>query len=65
MSALQRHILRKHPELYFVIAAAILVAKVIGVPPTSFISWPIAILVVVLSCVFGVMGMKAKAQQQQ
>ena len=60
---LQRHVLREYPQLYFVIAAAILVGKVLGVPPTSFSSWPIVVLVVALSCAFGVFGIRSKAER--
>jgi hypothetical protein len=60
---LQRYVLREYPQLYFAIAAAIVVAKVLGVPPTGFISWPIVLVVVAASCVFGVLGIRAKAER--
>ncbi|MEN9354976.1 MAG: hypothetical protein RL318_2301 [Fibrobacterota bacterium] len=63
MSHLQRYVLRKYPQLYFVIAAVILVAKVLGIPPTGFIAWPLALLVVAITCVLGVMGMRTNAKQ--
>lgn len=63
MSKLQRYVLREYPQLYFVIAAAILVGKVLAVPPTGFLAWPIILAAVVASCVFGVLGIRAKAER--
>ncbi|MBK9578094.1 MAG: hypothetical protein IPK50_09435 [Fibrobacterota bacterium] len=63
MSYLERTILRKFPQLYFALAALILGAKILGVPPTGFMPLPLILVVVVLCCVFGVMGIRAlKAQ---
>ncbi|MBK8803333.1 MAG: hypothetical protein IPN71_14990 [Fibrobacteres bacterium] len=63
MSYLERTILRHHPELYFVIAAAILGGKIFSIPPTNYTPWPLIVVIVILSCVFGVRGIRAKAQQ--
>ncbi|MBK9578093.1 MAG: hypothetical protein IPK50_09430 [Fibrobacterota bacterium] len=55
-----RSLFRKYPELYFALAALLLILKAFNIQPTSHTAWPPAILAMLLCCVMGAIGLRSK-----